>query len=67
MLNQELNKKQINEIIERIKDKSEGYMILLSVRKGETLYHSYFTNDYRKGDIMPSMDELAKLIEPEVK
>lgn len=67
MLSQELTKKQINEIIDKIKDKSEGYMILLSVRKGEILHHTYFTNGFRKGDIMPSLDEHAKLMEPEVK
>ncbi len=67
MLNQELTKKQINEIVDKIKDKTEGYMILISTRKGDTLSHTYYTNDFRKGDIMPSLDEHAKLVEIEIK
>lgn len=48
-------------------EKADGYLIMVTLLKGETLTHTYFTKNFRKNDIMASLDEQAKLLEPEAK
>ena len=50
-------------VIKRIKDEAEGYLVMITIRKGETLYHTYYTNDFKVGDIMLAIDEHAKQLE----
>ena len=63
MLNKELYKTQMEDVIKRIKDEAEGYLVMITIRKGETLSHIYYTNDFKVGDIMLAIDEHAKQLE----
>lgn len=46
---------------------SDGYMILITRLKGDTLFHTQSRHQFRDGDIMPSLDEMAKLLEVDTK
>jgi len=61
--NKELHKIQMEDVVKRIEDGAEGYLIMLTIRKGDTLYHTYFTNDFKRGDMMLAIDEHAKQLE----
>lgn len=56
---------KLDEAIE-IARRADGFMVLITRLNGDKLTHTQFTNNFRRGDIMPSLDELAKLLEPEV-
>ena len=72
-----LKTKKAKEILGVLKkvEKSEGYLVVISHRKKEVdekneekeiLHHQVFTQDYIKGDIMPSLGVWAKLLKPEI-
>ena len=46
--------------------KVNGYLILVTTLKGTQLNHTYFTKEFPKGDLMPTLDEYAKILEKEV-
>ena len=48
-------------------EESDGYLVCISYLEKETLMHSNFTVKFRKEDIYPSLDEQAKLLEPQTK
>jgi len=58
-------KSQLDEAIEQA-ERADGYLIMITRLNGDKLNHTYFTNNFRRGDIMPSLDEHAKNLEPEV-
>lgn len=45
---------------------ADGYLIMITDVKGTQLNHTYFTKEFPNGDIMPTLDEYAKLLEKEV-
>ena len=37
--------------------RSEAYLVMISRRQGEKLFHTYITRNFKKDDLMPSLDE----------
>jgi hypothetical protein len=65
-------------INERIHDKSlekkiiqaqkkDGYLICLTELDGDKLNHTYWTKTFKHGDIVSSLEEWHKLLEPLIK
>ena len=58
-------KKEIQDAIE-VAERSEGYLIMVSyLHDGDKLEHSYFTRDYRRDDIMPSLSQHEQMLRKE--
>lgn len=58
----------LDEVIAIAKE-AKGYLVTISVRHHDEaggLEHVTFTHNYLRGDIMSSLDEVAKLLESEV-
>ena len=69
-LNEEVRKNKLgnDELfreLEKLKE-SDGYLVMISRLKGDTLIHTYFTKNFRRDDIAPSLDEHAKLLKSEI-
>jgi len=60
--------KTITEAIEEA-EKADGYLVTITTldTKTDKLLHTNFTRNFRKADIMSSLDEQAKLLEPEAR
>ncbi|MHA1225158.1 MAG: hypothetical protein ACTSR2_00495 [Candidatus Hodarchaeales archaeon] len=54
----------LEQAIEKAK-KCDGYLVLITRREGEKLYHNTFTFNFFRNDIFPSLEEFAKLLKPE--
>ena len=61
-----MKNKTLDETIADAK-KAEGYLITVTTLRKDKLTHSYFTRSFKKGDIMASLDEQAKLLETEAR
>ena len=48
-------------------ESADGYMILITRINGEQLTHVVTTKTFKNEDILPSIDELSKQIEKEIK
>jgi len=48
-------------------EESDGYLVCISYLKGDGLKHHNFTSKFKNEDIYPSLDEQAKLLEPQTK
>ena len=47
--------------------KAQGYLIAVTRREGDKLTHSVFTQNFLRNDIFPTLEQWAKLLEPETK
>ena len=63
-----------NQKLEQIINEAEmadGYMVLVTRLvqgdKEDKLIHTTFTDNFNRDDIMPSLDEFAKLLESEIR
>lgn len=57
---------KLDEVIDDAK-KADGFLVTVSSLKKDTLYHTYITSNFKKNDILPSMNKIIQLLEPETK
>jgi len=58
-------------ITKAVKDaqRADGYLVMITTlkEKGDKLTHTYFMKNFRKADIMASLDEHSKNLESEAR
>ncbi len=55
-------KKRLEQVI-----RADGYLVMITHRSGDTLHHTYFTNKFRHDDMIPTLDEHAKMLQQEIR
>ena len=58
----------MNKLNEEIKktERSEGYLVMITRLNNHQLTHTYFTQNFPRGDINLSIDEWKKLLKKEI-
>jgi len=64
-----MESKQREEILNKLAEaeSSDGFLMTITIKKGDELLHTFFTNEFLKADLMTSLDECASLIQEKTK
>ena len=64
-MNYKIKRKEIEEAIE-LSEKSEGYLLMITRLNNARLFHTYIMLNFKREDILPSLEEQRNLLRKEL-